>query len=106
MDNRRRIAMDIRNRIKRVFHGKRGMKNMLTEILVKFKNKEELVSHSTLILHLLVEDKNVEYILLAKTKEIIFTQENGLIVFNKTTVLWEKESTHEIRRKVIEHGNR
>lgn len=41
-------------------------------ILVKFKNKPELISYTYNIFALLVTDASVEYIIDAKTGEIIF----------------------------------
>ena len=46
---------------------------MYVEILVKFKNKPELCEYTTDILNLLVTDKDVEYIYLAETGELIYT---------------------------------
>lgn len=43
------------------------------EILVKFKNRNELVKYTTNILNLLITDKEVEYICLADTGELIYT---------------------------------
>lgn len=48
---------------------------MYKEILVKYKNKNNLIKYTTNILELLVTDKDVEYICLAETGEIIYTCE-------------------------------
>lgn len=48
---------------------------MYKEILVKYKDKNDLVKYTTNILELSVKDKNVEYICLAETGEIIYSCE-------------------------------
>ena len=58
------------------------MKNMYVEILVKFKNKSELCKYTTDVLNLLVTDKDVDYICLAETGEVIYTCEEGMIIWN------------------------
>ena len=57
-----------------------NMKNMYVEILVKFKNKSELCEYTTDVLNLLVTDKDVDYICLAETGEVIYTCEEGMII--------------------------
>lgn len=56
------------------------MKNMYVKILVKFKNKSELCEYTTDVLNLLVTDKDVDYICLAETGEVIYTCEEGMII--------------------------
>ena len=58
----------------------KNMKNMYVEILVKFKNKSELCKYTTDVLNLLVTDKDVDYICLAETGEVIYTCEEGMII--------------------------
>ena len=55
------------------------MKNMYVEILVKFKNKSELCEYTTDVLNLLLTDKDVEYICLSETGEIIYDCEEQII---------------------------
>ena len=56
------------------------MENMCVEILVKFKNKSEFCKYTTNILNLLVTDKDVDYICLADTGEVIYTCDEGMII--------------------------
>lgn len=51
---------------------------MYEEILVKFKDKKDLVEYTTNILNLLVTDSMVDYICLKETGEVIWScDENG-----------------------------
>jgi len=59
---------------------KNGYNFYIKEILVKFKDRDELTEYTTNILNLLVTDKEVEYICLADTGELIYTCENGMMI--------------------------
>lgn len=41
-------------------------------ILAKFKNRNDLIKYTTSIFHLLITDKDIDYILDAETGEILF----------------------------------
>lgn len=50
----------------------------MREILAKFKSRQDVIKYTMEIFHLLITDKDIEYIVDANTGEVLYSKETGI----------------------------